>query len=429
MNKLQKIILIAGFTLLAIGLLPASSVSAFPVPPVPFNVQFETGVHPLFNEANFLPGQDVVRWVDVTNNTLDTEVIGVEATSYTSCSGTCFADQLNLVIRDGATDLYESSLADFFTAGQKKLSDVDAGDTQRYYFTITFVPDAGNQYQSNQVGFNFDVGIFGQETIGDEIPPSGGPTGGSSYFSGNTGLIIFDEASSPVASNQTDITWETNHPATSRVIYSSQYETHAFDLNNPPNYGYAHSNVEDSSPVVLHSMNISGLVPGVTYYYRVVSRGSFAVSTEHSFTVPGIMAAETVFVPENPGPVAIAGTGSTGAEENPQEGQNPAQEPQGNTNFANPFLASLSDLFKGGISFCLIIFLFIVAITILLLLSLEKGREGENKTKRWIFALATIIILIVLYGLVCPYYMALSVVVGILFVLFLLYYRLKSKKL
>ena len=457
MNKIPKIILISGFAILAISVLPISSVSAVS----PFTVNFEQT--PLFSEANFLPGQDVVKWVDVTNNTSDTEVIGVEATSYTSCSGTCFADQLNLVIRDGATDLYESSLADFFTAGQKKLSDIAPGGTTKYYFTITFLPNAGNQYQSNEVGFDFDIGIFGQETIGsadcgngvcdsDEncsICPSdcgtcgGGvvpPGGGGGTFGGSTGLIIFDEASSPVVSGQTYITWKTNHPATSRVIYSSQHEAHSFDLNNPPNYGYAHSNVEDPSPVINHSMNISGLTPGVTYYYRVASRGSFAVSIEHSFTAPGIMAAETGPVEENTGSTIALNQG-TGGEENIENtgdgvvagestgGEDVAQEAQSQGNSANPFLASLLDLFRGGINLCLVIFLFIVAITVLLLLSLEMERKGEDKTKRWIFAIAIIAILIILYGLVCPYYITLLVVVGILFVLFLLYYRLKSKKL
>ena len=433
MDKLQKIILIAGFALLVIGLLPVSSVFAVSN----FTVNFEQT--PLFSEANFLPGQDITKWVDVTNNTSETEIIGVNAKNYTSCSENCFADQLQLKITNGTTSLYEASLADFFTAGEKKLSDVGAGNTQRYYFIITFVPNAGNQYQSNQVGFDFDIGIFGQETIGGGGTPGGGGTsGGGGTFGGSTGLIIFNEASSPVVLNQTDITWETNHPATSRIIYSAENENHNFDLSNPPNYGYLHSTVEDSSPVINHSVNISGLTSGVTYYYRVVSRGSFAISEEHSFTVPGIMAVETGFLEESVGNIIVSnqgeasGSGGVIVEDNEIVGtgeENSVGEPQNQRNPTNPFLASLLDLFRDGISFCLIIFFFIILVIILLLLSLENKRGAKNKLKRWIASLATIVVLIILYGFICPdNYWALIIVASIIFIAFLVFYFLNKRK-
>ena len=141
MNKLQKTILTASFTILAIGMLPASSVFA-----ADFTVLFEQS--PLFSEANFLPGGTVTRYVDVTNNTSETETIGVKAKKYTSCSVDCLADQLKLVITDGTSNLYgEVSLTDFFAAGEKKLSDLGAGSTIRYYFTVSFLPGAENNYQ------------------------------------------------------------------------------------------------------------------------------------------------------------------------------------------------------------------------------------------------------------------------------------------
>ena len=411
-----------GFALLAIGLSPVFSVLAGPVP---FNVQFEQT--PLFMEANFLPGQDVDKWVDVTNNTSEIETIGVNAKNYTSCSVNCFSDQLKLKITDGAISLYEASLTDFFAAGEKKLSDVGAGDTQRYYFTITFVPDAGNQHQSNQVGFDFDIGIFGQETIGDGGDTGGGGTTGGGTFGGSTGLIIFNEASSPVIAGQTDITWETNHPATSRVIYSSQYETHVFDLNNPPNYGYLHSNVEDSSPVISHSMNISGLTPGVTYYYRVVSRGSFAISEEHSFTVPGILAAETGHGQENAGNTIALNQG-TGGEENIENtedgvvaGESTEEESQDEEGIGQFFLAALSGLFE-KIDFCSVLLLLMTLVIAMLLWSLlDKKKEGENMKIKWMWSIASIIVLIILYGFFCPYYKILVIITIVLFVLFFLY--------
>ena len=109
-------------------------------------------------------------------------------------------------------------------------------------------------------------------------------------------------------------------------------------------------------------MNISGLVPGVTYYYRVVSHGSFAVSTEHSFTVPAVKGAQTESE-ETSGAVAggaiVSTQGATGAgggviqEEGAKENGDVgviAQE-QTEEDSTNPFLAALGGLFS-KIDFC-----------------------------------------------------------------------------
>lgn len=426
MNKIQKTILTAVFAISVIGFLPASSVLAV----TNLTVNFENT--PLFSEANFLPGQAVTKYVDVTNNTSETKTIGVKAKNYTACSENCLADQLKIKITDGDNTLYgETSLTDFFAAGEKKLSDLASGSATKYYFTITFIPEAGNQYQNNEVGFDFDIGIFGQETIGGGGDTGGGGgsgggggggAGGNNYFGGETSLVIYNEAAEPVVSNQADITWQTNHIATSRVIYSAETEAHTFQLDNPPNYGYAHSTVEDTTKTTNHTMNISGLVPGVTYYYRVVSHGSFAVSTEHSFTVPLVKGEQTI--KENVyteggvgGEVVALNQGIATVEE-----ENTTQETQTNKKPINNFLASLADLFKfDGLNFCLILFIFVVAVIILLLKALfEKQKEEGNKLKVQISFFAAIAGLIVLYGLICPYYKALIVVTGILIALFIL---------
>ncbi len=96
--------------------------------------------------------------------------------------------------------------------------------------------------------------------------------------------VISAETSSSTAETSTTITWTTDDPATSRVIYDTISHP---GLGEAPNYGYANSTVEaDTGPKVLnHSVTVSGLVSGTTYYYRTVSRGSpEAVSDEHSLT-------------------------------------------------------------------------------------------------------------------------------------------------
>jgi uncharacterized membrane protein YgcG len=434
---------------LAILMTPFSSVFAVTpplTPPADLVVQLEGGGPALFSEANFMPGQSVTRWVDVINNTSETKAVGVKASDFTNCSENCLSDRLNLEItKEGSVVYGPVSLTEFFTAGEKKLSDLGSGDTQRYYFKITFLPDSENQYQGKEVSFDFDIGFFGQETIGGGEETGGGSSGGGGgggSFGGSTGLIIFDEGASPVVSNQTEITWKTNNPATSRVIYSSQYEPHTFDLNNPPNYGYVNSTLEESTKKTEHSMNISGLIPGVTYYYRVVSRGSFAVSVEHQFTVPGVMPAETFsgddgyrdFQNQNQ-IVAIGENGQRdgenegGEEETNIEEDNEKIEKDGKSqkNSSNPFLASFLDLSK--FNFCTLFFIFLIIIIALLLLSLENNKKEEDIKKRWITTIVAIIALIILYSFICPYYLNLIIVTAVLMCLFLLWYFRDYKNL
>ena len=54
---------------------------------------------------------------------------------------------------------------------------------------------------------------------------------------------------SGIEEDQATITWDTNKGATSRVIYSAESEPHTLQLDNPPNYGYAHSTIENTTPV------------------------------------------------------------------------------------------------------------------------------------------------------------------------------------
>jgi len=327
-NKIKMFLmgLIAIFGITVFAFAPKSA-SAIEIPPPPpsgdsVNVIFENT--PLFNEANFLPGQEVIRWVEVKNKSGQSLPIGAQAINFSTCSGgNCLADKLNLVIKnESSNELYNDSLASFFAAGEKKIADLAAGLTEKYYFSITFLPDSGNNYQNSTIGFDLKVGALGAELIGNEITPGGGDgagpgtVGGGSTENGGSGAngtfipdlqITEEHAATPAALTAT-ITWQTNHNATSRVIYSSESEPRILDLNNLPNYGYAHSTIEYDSPAdtngtMVHSVTITGLTPGI-YYYRCISHGSFAVSIEHNFTV----------------------TGSTTTQQELEENENPAAE-------------------------------------------------------------------------------------------------------
>ena len=117
--------------------------------------------------------------------------------------------------------------------------------------------------------------------------------------------VISEETSSSLTETSGTITWSTDDPATSRVLYDTV--SHAV-LDDSPNYGYANSTVEaDTDPKVTdHSVVINGLTAGTTYFYRTVSHGSpEAVSDEHSIATASPTSTQSV------GGTSIAVSGST----------------------------------------------------------------------------------------------------------------------
>jgi LPXTG-motif cell wall-anchored protein len=105
--------------------------------------------------------------------------------------------------------------------------------------------------------------------------------------------VISAETPNSVTASTATITWITDDPATSRVVYDTV--SHAA-LEAAPNYGYASSTVEaDNSPkVTAHSVALTGLSAGTTYYYRTVSHGSpETVGAENSFTTANATASSS----------------------------------------------------------------------------------------------------------------------------------------
>jgi len=92
--------------------------------------------------------------------------------------------------------------------------------------------------------------------------------------------VISSEASTFVGTTSTTITWITDDPSTSKVVY----DTVSHSSGTAPNYGYTNSTIEDSAKVTSHAVGLTGLTSGTTYYYRTISHGSpETVSAENSF--------------------------------------------------------------------------------------------------------------------------------------------------
>ncbi len=94
--------------------------------------------------------------------------------------------------------------------------------------------------------------------------------------------VISNQAVDNPTENSVVINWTTDKPSTSRVIYDTVSHP---ELGDAPNYGYAFSTTEQNiDPKVLeHSVAVTGLTAGTTYYYRTVSAASpESVSSEGS---------------------------------------------------------------------------------------------------------------------------------------------------
>ncbi len=392
-------------TVLGAGLFLANPVFAQSL-----TVEFED--KPLFDEANFLPGQAVTRWVKVTNNSDSSQRIATEAINISDPDR--LGDVLNLEIKEGSTVLYNNPLSTFFNAGEVFLSDLtgNGGNTQ-YDFSVSFYPGTNNNFQDKSLSFDILVGFQGTE--GGLLPGAGG--GGGGFLP--PGLTISNEADRNATENSVTITWQTNYFSTSQVIYD--IVPGQFDLSaGPPKYGYTYTTPEyDTNPKVTghHSVTITGLASDTTYYFRCVSHGSLAIGTEHSFTTLVGTGEEEVEEEieeeeeeEMPGPV-IPGEEEEEEEEEedgeitegPTEGEGAGvgettledeeevltEEGKGVVSWFSGGLASMIDALRGigerGFLYLIIILILIFIILILLYLLLKKKKkkeeEEENKSR------------------------------------------------
>ena len=289
MNKAFKTILIISIAFFGVGILLIPSTWAQAQNLI---IQFEQ--NPLFNEANFLPGQGVTRSVKVTNNSGSTQRIATEAINVSDPDN--LGAVLNLEIKEGGVTHYNNAFSKFFTGGEAYLSDLTTGTQTQYDFIVTFYSGTQNTFQGKSLGFDILVGFQGEE--GGLLP--GVVVGAGGFLP--PGLTIQDKSVKIIMPAPTSITinWTTSYLSTSQVIYGAEGESHTLDLNDntgtPPKYGYAHTTPEsDISPKVIdHWVTITGLTPNTKYYFRTVSHASLAISQEHSFTTLGVNGEEEI---------------------------------------------------------------------------------------------------------------------------------------
>lgn len=287
-------------------------VAAFTVPSVVFAqaprivVQFENAPLPLFDKANFAPGETETRFIKVTNNTESEKEVILEAINYDPCSilpfVPCFAKKLAAKIYSGGETYFDKNLSDLFGAGEISLGKLPAGAMKEYHMSVLFpAGEDDNEYQNAKTG-NFDllVGFRGEEGQGSGGENGGGgtPSGGEGGGAVLQGLQINNEGiNGSTGDGMVSFLWDTSYASYGHIIYGLDTgATYVLDLGKP-NFGYAASWPSDPfapghdevyGKTQHHIMDVSGLVPGETYRYRIVSHASPpTVGYEHMFTVPG----------------------------------------------------------------------------------------------------------------------------------------------
>lgn len=253
------------------------------------NLEVEFSSEPLFEMENIAPGDEFDgAWVKVRNFADKEKKIGLEAEDLSDCSENCLAEQLVLKAFNDGEEVLSENLAYLYTQSSGVfLSALPAGKEAKYDLKVKFEEEAGDSYQSSSAGFDLTVGAFGEESVGEEQPASDDDSDSGDSVEQDD-LIISNEKieEGSLTENSAVILWETNKESTSRLIYGAQ--SNVFNLSFPPKYGYQYTTAEydtGEDKTENHRVEVTGLSPGVTYYYRAVSHASpDTVGREMSFT-------------------------------------------------------------------------------------------------------------------------------------------------
>lgn len=238
-----------------------------------------------FNAANLVPGASVPGSFIVENTTGETITAAIKASN--TAPNENLAAAMNLKIASNGDTFYDGSLQSFLTKTTATgLSTIGNNSSRTYILTLTLSSSAPNSLQGQTLGFDF---VVSGESSGNTFTTTFGGSGGGGGGGQTSLLLIFNEASLPSVPQTTSalISWNTNKPATSQVIYGlASGAPYTLNVNNPPFYGYPQATIEDTNKVTNHSVTLSNLVVGQTYVYRVVSHASPAtISPEYAFTL------------------------------------------------------------------------------------------------------------------------------------------------
>ncbi|OPL11985.1 MAG: hypothetical protein AVO34_01830 [Firmicutes bacterium ML8_F2] len=461
MNKLTRTILISAIPFIFIGLLFIEPVFAQSTDLLEVYVWDGSSYqllnsNSLFNEDNFLPGQSVSKKIKIKNLSSVSENIGVEAINF---SGADFNEsnpadvEINSLARylildiDNPINIFSGTLFSFYELGKLTLiSNLASQSEEEFIFKITYPSPEENQEVATTI-FDLLFGTLAQEGgdgNGDENGTSGNGSSenGSSSAGGGSyrGLTISGEKSEVAPACTTAvINWQTNYFSTSQVIYDDDSGQFNFSAG-PENYGYQFYKIGDTSEqekVTYHGVELTGLNPGTTYYYRCVSHASPAtISQEGSFTTCALAEGDQEETGEDEEGEEGAGEGEEAGEEGgtgertgagegeetgegeegeEEEGAGEGEEGEGEDEEGAEEEGITEETGRGGLAnllaaissfddlkhLCWIMTLAAILLSLLYLFSTRKKIDQERKKYGWDLILLLLILIIFLFVLKC----------------------------
>ena len=240
-----------------------------------FEVDFED---PLFEVEDWYPGSTTqTEKITVVNN------LGFQSDFYFGAEPTSERVRLAEVLTVHI-DQDQKNLKELFTS-PINLGTLDDEEDEEFTLSISFNQDTDNNYEDETISFNFLVEPREEleDEDGEDEPSTGRQTLPVSSPAKEDDLEISALNDFP-SQNGAVITWVTNRPATSKVIYGTEEDLFDFQ-SGPPSYGYFLFTSETEAKHLFHSVSLTDLESG-TYYYRAVSHNdSLAISSEGEFEV------------------------------------------------------------------------------------------------------------------------------------------------
>lgn len=186
-------------------------------------------------------------------------------------------------------------------------SDVQAAGVTEANLTVGFWNEAAQEWETLSTTVDTDnniliaktdhfssFGVIGPTGGGSSSSATAGGGGGDKVVYGSAGGVLLKGSSieaKDIIATQATISWTTNVPADSQVIYAAEGQERSLDLadasGSPPFYGYPQaSSVTDTGGTTTHSVILENLKPETKYFYRTVSTdgSDTTVSGEFSFT-------------------------------------------------------------------------------------------------------------------------------------------------
>lgn len=213
-------------------------------------------------DATSVPAADnVVFQVHDTGTGLDLNnlFVDVAGTSYSLAGPNTFT--VNPLSAPNDYEITVDPLVDF-TAGQAILVKIQAQDLA---VPINYMSDYYYVFGAEGAA----PGVCPVCPACPACPPSSGGScsggGGSTYVSPTINNIVAVQ----VDESTVLLTWRSNRPGTSRVVFGNSSVNSIIAGNN---FGYENTTIEEAFTRLEHSMLVSGLRPGEVYYFMPVSR-------------------------------------------------------------------------------------------------------------------------------------------------------------